>query len=143
MTIEDMPAGRKYWIARGNNFQGIEVEFFTDPLAYGRGVKAVEAEHARGEVDTYTHGSNMINFDKKNPVFGELYIASMGDMGADVQFFDDEAHYMNRLEHLKEDEYYERVDALAYNGPDYEFDPDATVGESDDGPQEQPTARAL
>lgn len=143
MTIEDMPAGRKYWIATGNNFQGIEVEFFTDPLAYGRAVRLVEAEHARGEVDTYIHGSNMINFDKKNPVYGELYIASMGDMGANVEFFGDEAHYMNRLEHLKEDEYYERVDALAYNGPDFEFDPDATEDEDEDDAQDTPATPAL
>jgi len=138
-STDSQTASRKYWIARGTNFIGVEVEFFTDPLAYGRAVKKVEAEHARDEVDTYTHGSNMINNDRKNPVYGDLYIASMGNYGADVEFFGTEKEYLKRLLDLKEDEYYQRVDGLSYNGPDVEFDPEA----EDDADEDASSSMAM
>lgn len=140
MSTQEQAARKQFYIVTGQNFAGVEVEFFTDPLAYGRAVKETERQHARGEVDAYTHGDNMVNNDRKNPVYGSLYIASMGELGADVEFFADETEYLNRLLDYKEDRYYERVDALSYNGRDVEFDPHAD--ELEDDTEEAVTAAA-
>ncbi|QIV65919.1 hypothetical protein Cp1R7AA1_023 [Mesorhizobium phage Cp1R7A-A1] len=36
---------------------GLEVEFFTDPLAYGRAIKDAMKLHERGDLDSYTNGN--------------------------------------------------------------------------------------
>jgi hypothetical protein len=116
---------KKYWVATGMNFASVDVEFFDDPLAYGRAVREATRQHAAGDVDTYVHGDNLTERSDAGPVYASLYIAQMGDMGVDVEFFTSEDHYLKRLLALKEDEYYQKIDALDYNGPDVEFDPDA------------------
>jgi hypothetical protein len=45
----------RYYVATYGNL-GLEVEFFDDPLAYGRATQAAERGHQKGEYDTYTHG---------------------------------------------------------------------------------------
>jgi hypothetical protein len=121
MTTQAHAPQKQFYIVTGMNFVSVDIELFTDPLAYGRALRETERQHARGEVEAYTCGDNMVNNDLKNPVYGGLYIASMSDMGATAEFFADEAEYLERLVELKREE----VDALDYNGPDIEFDPDA------------------
>jgi hypothetical protein len=135
MTTQAVATQKQFYIVTGVNFVSVDIELFTDPLAYGRALKETERQHARGEVEAYTCGDNMVNHDKKNPVYGGLYIASMSDAGATAEFFADEAEYLERLLDLKSEE----VDALDYNGPDVEFDPDA---EDDDDNDADPVSRA-
>jgi hypothetical protein len=121
MTTQAHAPQKQFYIVTGMNFVSVDIELFTDPLAYGRALRETERQHARGEVEAYTCGDNMVNNDRKNPVYGGLYIASMSDMGATAEFFADETEYLDRLLTLKSED----VDALDYNGPDIDFDPDA------------------
>lgn len=138
MTTPAIAPKKQFYIVTGINFVSVDIELFTDPLAYGRALRETERQHARGEVEAYTCGDNMVNFDRKNPVYGGLYIASMGDGGATAEFFADEKEYLGRLLDLKEEQYYQRVDMLDYNGPDIEFDPEAD-DEDDNDDEEAPT----
>lgn len=45
----------KWFVATYGDF-GLNVEFFTDPLAYGRATRKAKADHDNGDVDTYTYG---------------------------------------------------------------------------------------
>jgi hypothetical protein len=121
MTTQAAAPQKQFYIVTGMNFVSVDIELFTDPLAYGRALRETERQHARGEVEAYTCGDNLVNHDLKKPVYGGLYIASMSDMGATAEFFADEAEYLERLAELK----IEEVDALDYNGPDLDFDPHA------------------
>lgn len=141
MTTPTVAPKKQYYIVTGINFVSVDIELFTDPLAYGRALRETERQHARGEVEAYTCGDNMVNFDKKNPVYGGLYIAMMSDGGATAEFFADEEEYRDRLLTLKEEQYYREVDALDYNGPDVEFDPEAD--DEDDKEDEEVTTMAL
>jgi hypothetical protein len=132
MTTQAAASPKQFYIVTGINFGSVDIELFTDPLAYGRALNETVRQHARGEVEAYTCGDNMVNFDKKNPAYGGLYIAMMSDGGATAEFFADEDEYLSRLLELKEEEYYQRVDALDYNGPEADFDPDAEGSDDED-----------
>lgn len=132
MTTQAVAPQKQYYIVTGINFVSVDIELFTDPLAYGRALRETERQHERGEVEAYTCGDNMVNHDKKNPVYGGLYIAMMDNGGATAEFFADEDEYRARLLELKEEQYYRDVDALDYNGPDVEFDPEAEDDDTED-----------
>ena len=36
---------------------GLEIEFYFDPLRYGRDIRKAEREHASQKLDTYTYGT--------------------------------------------------------------------------------------
>ncbi len=131
MSTQAIAPRKQFYIVTGINFASVDIELFTDPLAYGRALKETERQHARGEVEAYTCGDNMVNFDKENPVYGGLYIAMMSDGGATAEFFADEVEYRSRLLELKEEQYYRDIDALEYNGPEVEFDPDSDDNETE------------
>lgn len=140
MSVQAVAPKKQFYIVTGVNFVGVEIDLFDDPLAYGRALKETERQHARGDVEAYTCGDNQVNFDRKNPVYGGLYIAMMSDSGATAEFFADEDEYLKRLLDLKEEQYYQDVDALIYNGPDIEFDPNASEPDDDLG---EPASPAL
>lgn len=132
--------GKQFYIVTGINFSSVSIEFFTDPLAYGRALAQTQKDHARGDVEAWTCGTNTVDFNKGNQVFGHLYIALLSDDGATAEFFADEEEYLKRLLELKKDYHYQEVDALEFNGPDIDFDPEA---EDDDFVIGQPyTVRA-
>ncbi|NTF17657.1 hypothetical protein G6L37_04540 [Agrobacterium rubi] len=141
MSVQAIADRKQYYIVTGINFVSVDIELFSDPLAYGRAIQETQRQHDRGEIEAWTCGDNMVNFDKKNPIYGGLYIATMAGDGATAQFFADENEYLTRLLDLKEEEYYQRVDAMDYNGPDIDFDPDATDEDDlDDEDMDQPVA---
>jgi len=45
----------RYYVATYGDL-GLEVQFFDDPLEYGRAVQDARRQHRIGEYDTYTHG---------------------------------------------------------------------------------------
>lgn len=53
---KEKPAPRFFVACYGDSSFGLAVEFFADPLAYGRAVKAAIRDHACGELDSYTCG---------------------------------------------------------------------------------------
>ena len=36
---------------------GLEIEFYSDPLEYGRDIRTAARQHDNQEIDTYTYGS--------------------------------------------------------------------------------------
>jgi hypothetical protein len=134
MTTQAIAPQKQYYIVTGINFVSVDIELFTDPLAYGRALRETERQHARGEVEAYTCGDNMVNNDRKNPIYGGLYIASMSDWGAIAEFFADETEYRDRMLALKSEE----IDAMDYNGPDFDLDDE----DEDDNDNEEATVMA-
>ena len=49
----DMP---RFYVATYGDL-GLEIEFYFDPLRYGRDIRKAEREHANQKLDTYTYGT--------------------------------------------------------------------------------------
>jgi len=59
MTNSAASAGAKvprFYVATYGDL-GLEVEFYSDPLKYGRDIRRAAREHANQKLDTYTYGS--------------------------------------------------------------------------------------
>lgn len=48
-------SGARFYVATYGD-AGLDVEFFSDALAYGRAVRAAQREHDAGKLDSYTNG---------------------------------------------------------------------------------------
>lgn len=107
---------KKFYVATAQNYGEIHIAFYTDPLAYGRAVKEAMRQHEDDDIDVYIHGDN--NVGGASATFGGLYIATMGDVGLNVDFYDDLEKYNDELVAIENEELVGDIDTVTYNGPD-------------------------
>ncbi len=109
---------KKYYVATARNWGAIEVEWFTDSLAYGRAVTEAKRRHERDEVDTFINGDNAA---RTPDVSGSLWIAHHGDDGLFLECFSQDDEYKARMLELRSNR---RIDTIEFNGNEYALEPD-------------------
>lgn len=127
--VDDFKDVKRHWVATARNWGAIEVEIFDDALEYGRALKAAQRDHARGEWDTYTHGDNRVMGKASH---GRHYIATMGNLGLEVGFYDSLEEYMADLNEQVQELSAQRLDNLCYSGPEPTIDPDRPDEDDED-----------